>query len=128
MWTNRKQHAEALGNNSVGYVKIKPDPMEYRSADGRVNPQKKVSLVEDFLRTIHRHFSPARVTISYPGDAEFSIIFMRPVEGETLLQMLDKLAQEPRAETGAPYSFWLSNWAMKDPEAIAMGTMVEVSE
>lgn len=128
MWTNRRQHAEAMENNSVGYIKIKPDPTEYRSADGRVNPQKKVVLVEDFLRTLHKNFEPARVTISYPGDAEFSIIFMRPIEGKVLLQMLDRLSQEPREMAGAPYSFWLSNWAMKDPDSISMGALVEASE
>lgn len=116
----------------MGFIRIKPDSTEYRSANGRVNGRAKAALIEDFIRVINRGFDPARVTISYPGDVEFAVIFLRPMEGSEVVKNLDRIAQEARetvvedgTSIGVPYSFQLVLWAMKDPEAISLGQMVE---
>lgn len=133
-WTNRRHHAEALENNSVGHIRLKPDSSEYKSADGRINPEKKFRLIEDFISTLHvvSDIEPSRVAISYPGDVEFFITFRVPVDGPDLIGMLDRLGQEARrtpsqggALVGVPFSFQLVLWGQKDPDAVSLGKLVE---
>lgn len=120
MWTNRRQHAESLGNSSVGYIKVRPDPLAYKSANGLVNMVRKVATIESFLAVINKNFDPMRVMISYQGDVEFGITFRRAVEGEEIVSSLDAIAQTENV--------WLSSWAMKDPDAISLGPYVEPGE
>lgn len=132
MWKNRSQHAEALETNTLGFLQIRPDSMEYKTANGKVQPKRKVNLIEDYLRWIHRTFNPAKVVIQYPGDVIFNIIFLHPVEGIEIRDALDSLADTTRevypesdgeVEVGMqmPYNFTLERWAAKDPESTSLG-------
>jgi hypothetical protein len=132
MWRNRNQHAEALETNTLGFLQIRPDSMEYKTANGMVQSKRKVHLIEDYIRWIHRTFNPAKVVIQYPGDVMFNIIFLHPVEGIEIRDALDSLAESTRevypesegdVEVGMqmPYTFTLERWAAKDPESTSLG-------
>ena len=134
-WTNRTQHAEALETNSVGFIQIKPDPMEYKTANGIVNQKKKLDLIEAYVKWVSETFveAIARLTIQYPGDAIFNNNLIRPLDGLELREALDELADRSRtvfpdgAEDEAvagmliPFKFTLERWAAKDPESVSLG-------
>lgn len=130
-WMNRRQHAEALETNALGFVQIRPNPMEYKTGNGMVQPKKKVALIEDYIRWIHRTFNPAKLVIQYPGDVMFSIVFLHSVEGIEVRDALDKLADTTRTVypddddvavgMQIPYSFTLERWAAKDPDSVSLG-------
>jgi hypothetical protein len=134
-WTNRTQHAEALETNSVGFVSVKPDPMEYKTANGIVNQKKKVQLIEAYAKWVSETFveAIARMVIQYPGDVIFNLLFLRPLDGMELREALDELADKSRtvfpdgedeeAIPGMliPYRFSLERWAAKDPESVSLG-------
>jgi hypothetical protein len=131
-WKNRSQHADALETNTLGFMQIRPDPMEYKTANGIVNFKKKVKLIEDYMSWIHQTFTLAKVVVQYPGDVIISIVFLHPVDGIEIRDALDSLTQASRTvypdseedvEVGVPipYSFTLDRWAAKDPESVSLG-------
>ena len=133
-WTNRRHHVEALENNTVGFIRLKPEPSEYKSADGRVSAEKRFRLIEDFISTLHviSSIEPSRITISYPGDVEFFVTFRTAVEGTEIIGILDRLAQEarrthlqPGAMVGVPFDFQLVLWSQRDPDAVSLGRLVD---
>ena len=134
-WTNRTQHAEALETNSVGFIQIKPDPMEYKTANGIVNQKKKLDLIEAYVKWVSETFveAIARLVIQYPGDVIFNIVFSRALDGEELRGALDELADKSRtvfpegeadeavAGMTIQFRFTLERWAAKDPESVSLG-------
>jgi len=145
MWTNRRDHAEAILNNSVGYIRIKPNPGLYRPQSGPVNLARRSQVAEWLVARIHEKMDPARITLSYPGDVWVSVTPMAPIEsfekdGEDVSEVIDFLdwlgsqtitlyqggdgeGADVSVARGVPleFSFVLDKWAPRDPEAVSMG-------
>lgn len=145
MWTNRRDHAEAILNNAVGYVRIKPAPGLYRPQNGPVNLARRNQVVEWLVARINEKMDPARVTVNYPGDVWVSLTPRSPLEaferdGEEASQLLDFLnwlgsqtitlyqggdgdGADVSVARGVPmeFAFVLDKWAPRDPDAVSMG-------
>jgi len=151
MWTNRSQHAEAMLNNNIGYLRIKPDPGLYRTANGIMDLGRRAQVADFLLKTIQRKVDVARIVFNYPGDLWVGITPKRPLvvdernvdpghdEWVTNSQAVDFLdwlghqtvtiyrdpdeGEEVALSAGMPFefSFQLEKWAPKDPESYATG-------
>lgn len=142
MWKNRNHHHEALRNNSVGFMRIKPDPM-YKTANGVLNRQKRDRIILDYIGALSEMLDPMRLMVTYPGDVEIFVTLRVPVEGKhlfdegeeprDLVDILDDLAHRehvfyPEGEEGEavqgmrmPFSFFLVKWQQRDTETLSLG-------
>lgn len=156
MWTDRSQHAEAISNNTIGYLRIKPDPALYRSVNGLVDMKKRGQVVAFVLDAVQKNVDIARFVVNYPGDVWIGITPKRPLEvdernvdpqsdewarSSQAIEFLDWLGEqtitlyvgEDDGDTEVsrgmpmPFSFSLEKWAPKDPDSYAMGSNKEVS-
>lgn len=151
-WKNRSQHAEAMMNNSVGYMRIMPDPLLYKTANGIINPQRRSRVVSWLISTIQKKVEPARIVVSFPGNLWMGITLKRPLEAderqmdprrdewETSSQAVSFLewlgSQEIVLYSGetdddvsvmsgmtVPFSYLLERWAPTDPDSVSMGNI-----
>ena len=132
-WTNRTMHAEALETNTVGFIRLRPDTADYKSANGLINIGKRTALIQDYLKWLQEHFDMARCMITFPGDVELSVAFRTPMAGSELRDALDDLARGsrtlyPEAEPGEvaqgiemPFTFTLMQWQQRDTETLSLG-------
>lgn len=132
-WTNRSMHSESLETNTVGFICLRPDTADYKSANGLINIPKRTALVQDYMKWLQEHFDMARCMVTLPGDMELSVAFRTPMQGSELRDLLDDLAREsrtlyPDSEPGEvaqgiemPFTFTLMKWQPKDTETLSLG-------